>query len=88
MSMTASQIIVLATPVFLLLMALEFAWVWKMARKSPGSHRWRLNDAMNSLGLGLLSQISAVFTRLFRVGVYTAIYKSVAIYPDQAFWTT
>ena len=86
--MTASQIIVLATPVFLLLMALEFAWGWKMARKSPGSHRWRLNDAMNSVGLGLLTQISAVFTRLFRVGVYTAIYKSVAIYPDQAFWTT
>lgn len=86
--MTASQIIVIATPVFLLLMALEFAWGWGLARKNPGSHRWRLNDAMNSVGLGLLSQISAVFTQLFRVGVYTAIYKSVALYPDEAFWTT
>jgi alkylglycerol monooxygenase len=81
--MSPSQIIVLATPVFFLLIAIEFAWGYKKARNT-----YRLNDAVNSISLGMLSQISAVFTRLFRVGIYTAIYSTVAIWPDTAFWTT
>ena len=81
--MSPSQIIVLATPVFFLLIAIEFAWGYKRARNT-----YRLNDAVNSISLGMLSQISAVFTRLFRVGIYTAIYSTVAIWPDTAFWTT
>jgi alkylglycerol monooxygenase len=66
-----------------LLIAIEFAWGYKKARNT-----YRLNDAVNSISLGMLSQISAVFTRLFRVGIYTAIYSTVAIWPDTAFWTT
>ncbi len=81
--MSPSQIIVLATPVFFLLIAIEFAWGYRKARNT-----YRLNDAINSISLGMLSQISAVFTRLFRVGIYTAIYSTVAIWPDTAFWTT
>ncbi|MDO9116048.1 MAG: lysoplasmalogenase family protein [Polaromonas sp.] len=81
--MTPSQIIVLATPVFFLLIAIEFAWGY-----ARGRNTYRLNDAINSISLGMLSQISAVFTRLFRVGIYTAIYSSVALFPDEAFWTT
>jgi alkylglycerol monooxygenase len=60
--MNASQIIVLATPVFLLLIAIEFAW--GLAKKR---NTYRLNDAVNSIGLGMLSQISAVLTRTLRV---------------------
>lgn len=81
--MSPSQVIVLATPVFFLLIAIEF--VWGYAR---GRNTYRLNDAINSISLGMLSQISAVFTRLFRIGIYTAIYSSVALYPNEAFWTT
>jgi alkylglycerol monooxygenase len=81
--MTPSQIIVLATPVFFLLIAIEFAWGY-----AKGRNTYRLNDAINSISLGMLSQISAVFTRLFRIGIYTAIYSSVALYPNEAFWTT
>ena len=80
--MSPSQIIVLATPVFFLLIAVEFAWGWSRKRNT-----YRLNDAVNSISLGMLSQVSAVFTRLFRVGIYTAIYSSVALFPDNAFWT-
>ncbi len=83
MTLSPSQIIVLATPVFFLLIAAEFAW--GLARKR---NTYRLNDAINSIGLGMLSQISAVFTRLLRVGIYTAVYSSVALFPDHAFWTT
>jgi len=83
MNLTPSQVIVLATPVFFLLIAVEFAWGY-----AKGRNTYRLNDAINSISLGMLSQISAVFTRLFRIGIYTAIYSSVALFPDEAFWTT
>jgi len=79
--MSPSQVIVLATPVFLLLIAIELAWGWKKQRNT-----YRLNDAVNSISLGMLSQLSAVFTRLFRVGIYTAIYGWVAIWHNEAFW--
>ncbi|HYF43530.1 MAG TPA: hypothetical protein VEA35_13960, partial [Ramlibacter sp.] len=71
--MSPSQVIVLATPVFFLLIAIEFAWGW-----AKGRNTYRLNDAINSIGLGMLSQITAVFTRLFRVGIYTVIYGWVS----------
>jgi alkylglycerol monooxygenase len=81
MKLSPSQIIVLATPVFLLMIAAEIAWgVWR------GRNTYRLNDAINSISLGMLSQISAVLTRLFRVGIYTAIYSWVPLWHNDAFW--
>jgi len=80
--MSASQVIVLATPVFLLLIAIELAWGW-----ARGRNTYRLDDAINSIGLGMLSQVSAVFTRVFRVGIYTAAYTSVALWHNESFWT-
>jgi len=81
--MSPSQIIVLATPVFFLLIAVEYAIGLKRQHNT-----YRLDDAISSIGLGMLSQISAVFTRLLRVGIYTAVYSAVAIWPDHPFWTT
>jgi len=83
---TASQLIVLATPVFLLLIAAEAAW--GIAR---GRNTYRLNDAINSIGLGMLSEITKVFTRLLRIGIYTAVYAHVSLVPPEpalAFWST
>ena len=79
--MSPSQIIVLATPVFLLLIAIEYAW-----GVAKGRNTYRLNDAVNSIGLGMLSQISAVLTRLLRVGIYTAVYGWVALWHNESFW--
>ncbi len=81
--MSPSQIIVLATPVFFALIAVEYAIGLKRRRNT-----YRLDDAITSIGLGMLSQISAVFTRLLRVGLYTAVYSAVAVWPDHPFWTT
>ena len=78
--MSPSQVIVLATPVFLLLIAAE--WAWGRARRRD---TYRLADAVSSIGLGMLSQISAVFTRLLRVGIYTAVSGWVALWHDDAF---
>jgi sterol desaturase/sphingolipid hydroxylase (fatty acid hydroxylase superfamily) len=81
--MTPSQIIVLATPVFFLLIGIEIVWGW-----AKGRNTYQFDDALNSISLGMLSQISAVLTRLLRVGIYTAVYASVALLPNEDFWTT
>jgi len=75
------QIIVLATPVFLALIALEIAWGVRRGRNT-----YRFADAVSSIGLGMLSQFSAVFTRLLRVGIYTAVYSQWALVQADAFW--
>jgi len=81
--MSPSQIIVLATPVFLLLIAVEFAWGY-----TRGRNTYRLNDAINSISLGVLSQLGGLFAKLFTLGIYTAVYSAVALFPDTAFWST
>ncbi|MDQ8002534.1 MAG: sterol desaturase family protein, partial [Pseudomonadota bacterium] len=89
--MRPGQVIVLATPVFLGLIALEFAVGRARARRGTGADTYRLADTVNSIGLGMLSQISAVLTGLLRIGIYTAVYASLALVPHEAaqtFWTT
>ena len=81
-----SKVIVFATPVFLLLIALELAW-----GIAKGRNTYRLGDAINSIGLGMMSQFTAVFTRLLRVGIYVAIYSHISLVPleaAKAFWST
>jgi sterol desaturase/sphingolipid hydroxylase (fatty acid hydroxylase superfamily) len=79
--MSPSQIIVLATPVFLLAIALE--WAWGRAR---GRDTYRLNDAISSIGLGMLSQLTAVFLPLLTVGIYTAVQQHLRLVDADAFW--
>ncbi len=81
--MTGPQIIVLATPVFLLLIALEF-----IVGLRRGHNTYRLNDALNSIGLGVMSQLTGVFTKLMTLGLYTAVYGHVALWqlPADAVW--
>ena len=89
--MQPGQIIVLATPVFLLLIALEFVVGLVRERRGTGRNTYRLNDAVNSISLGMLSQISAVLTKLLRIGIYTAIFEHVALFhtrgrPESMAW--
>jgi alkylglycerol monooxygenase len=81
--MSPSQIIVLATPVFLILIAIELAIGIRRGRNT-----YRLADAVSSISLGMLSQTSAVFTRLLRIGIYTALFEQVALWRNDAFWTS
>lgn len=77
------KVITLATPVFFLLIALELFWGWRRGRNT-----YRLNDAISSIGLGILSQVGGVFTRVFRIGIYALIFDSVALWhwDMQAWW--
>jgi alkylglycerol monooxygenase len=57
--MRDAQDIVAATPVLLLLIGIE--WLVGLRR---GRNTCRLNDALNSIGLGILSQLAGVFSKL------------------------
>lgn len=79
--LSPSQVIVLATPVFFILMAVE--WAVGMRR---GRSAYRLDDAIASLNLGVLSQTSAVFTKLLTLGLYTVVAGHLALVQADAFW--
>ncbi len=83
-----SKVIVFATPVFLLLIALEFFWSRRARARVAGDKAYRLNDAINSISLGILSQVSGVLTKALSVGIYTLVFAAIAIYPDLEFWKT
>jgi sterol desaturase/sphingolipid hydroxylase (fatty acid hydroxylase superfamily) len=75
-AMTSAQIIVLATPVFLGLIALECA-----VGIARGRNTYRLHDAMTSIGLGMLSQVVGLFTALLMIGIYTLVFTHGALRP-------
>ncbi|WP_363324869.1 sterol desaturase family protein [Eleftheria terrae] len=81
--MQGAQIIVLATPVFLLLIAIEYA-----VGVARGHNTYRLNDALSSIGLGVMSQLTGLFTALVTLGIYSAVYDHAALWqlPADAWW--
>jgi alkylglycerol monooxygenase len=81
-----SKVIVFATPVFLLLIVLELVWSRLRTSRTAGQTPYRLNDAINSISLGILSQLSGVITKVMSIGIYTAVFSSVALFPDLDFW--
>ncbi|HVZ43967.1 MAG TPA: lysoplasmalogenase family protein [Ramlibacter sp.] len=81
MALSPSQIIVLATPVFFGLIGLEVAWGHRRGRNT-----YRLNDAINSISLGMLSQVSAVLMPFLKIGLYAAVFTHVALFRNDAFW--
>ena len=74
------QIIVYAFPVFSLLILAEYAY-----GVATGRNTYRISDAISSLSQGLLSQITVVFTQVFTIGIYTLVFKEVALF-HPSFW--
>jgi len=75
--------IALATPVFFALIALEYA-----IGRARGRSNYRLNDAVTSLSLGVMSQVVGLFTRLLAVGIYAAVNSVASIWqlPAGEWW--
>lgn len=73
--MQPAQVIVAATPVFLLAIALEIG-----VGIARGRNTYRLHDAMSSIGLGMLSQLAGLFTKLLAIGIYATVYEHVALF--------
>ena len=83
-----SKVIVFATPVFLLLIALELLWSRRRSSRTAGQTPYRLNDAINSISLGMLSQLTGVLSKLFSIGIYVLTFNALALYPHLEFWST
>lgn len=80
---TAEQIMMVAIPGFFVLMAVELLAARWMRRKV-----YRLNDAINSIALGTLSQIVGVFAKLLTIGIYAWVVERVALFalPVDSAW--
>ncbi len=78
-----AQIIVLVTPVFFLLIALELWIGWRRGRNT-----YRLNDAMSSISLGMMSQAVGLLTKLFTLSIYVWVYRNAAVFhlPGNSLW--
>lgn len=70
----AEKIMLFAIPGFFILMGLELLVARLMKRRV-----YRLNDAINSIGLGVLSQIVGVFAKLLSIGIYAWVVQRVAL---------
>ncbi|MFZ6750788.1 sterol desaturase family protein [Undibacterium sp. Ren11W] len=77
------KIILFASPVFFLLIACEFILAQRRQR-----HLYRINDAINSLSLGVMSQISGVFLKFLSVGIYAWVYQHSALFAlsEESIW--
>ncbi len=80
---SAETIMLFAIPMFFVLMGVELLAARLMRRRV-----YRLNDAINSIGLGVLSQVVGVFTKLLTVGIYAWIVERVALFdlPTDSPW--
>ncbi|UIN23881.1 sterol desaturase family protein [Herbaspirillum frisingense] len=75
------KIIVYIIPVFLLLIVAEFTYGYVRGRNT-----YRLPDVLASMSQGVISQLVALLTQLFQVGLYSLTYRAVAIFPAARFW--
>jgi alkylglycerol monooxygenase len=79
----AETLMLFAIPGFFVLIALEL-----LAARWLGRRVYRLNDAISSIGLGVLSQISGVFSKALQVGIYALVLQQVALFelPADSAW--
>lgn len=75
--------IVYAIPVFFALMALE----WMVARARQ-QRVYRLGDTINSVGLGAISQVAGLYTRVIYFGIYAFAWQHLALFElsESAWW--
>jgi alkylglycerol monooxygenase len=81
--MTPERIMAWAIPGFFVLIGIEL-----LVARWRGRQVYYSNDAINSLGLGMVSQIVGVFTKLFAIGIYGWFAAHVARWtlPADSLW--
>jgi len=80
---TPERIMAWAIPGFFLLIAIEF-----VVAKWRGRVAYHGNDAINSLGLGVMSQIVGVYSKLLSVGIYAWCAQHLTLWqlPADSWW--
>jgi sterol desaturase/sphingolipid hydroxylase (fatty acid hydroxylase superfamily) len=83
-----SKIIVFAFPVFLAAMAFEIWWD-RRKRSAATSARssYAFSDTLNSLSLGLLSQVVGVLAKFIGIAAYAWVFERIALFPDADIWS-
>jgi len=86
-----SKIIVLAFPVFLLLIALEIGWDRRQLTRAaalnvPTKSSYGVSDTLSSLSLGLMSQVTGVLAKFIGLAAYAAVFGYVALWPQADLW--
>ena len=82
-----SKIIVFAFPVFLAAMALEL-W-WDRRKRAAGAltrSTYAFSDTLNSLSLGLLSQVVGVLAKFIGIAAYAWVFERIALFPEADVW--
>lgn len=77
------QPIIIAIPVFIALMGVEYVYGILTRRNN-----YRLNDTISSLSQGVLSQAVAACTTFFQIGAFSLIYRHVPNWGNRDFWPT
>ncbi len=67
--------VILAIPVFFALMGIELVVEAVTDKKT-----YRLNDAITNINLGALDQVTAAFSKVVKVGIYTLVWELFAIF--------
>ena len=82
-----SKIIVFVFPVFLAAMAWEIWW-GRRKRKVGCQERssYAFSDTLNSLSLGLLSQVVGVLAKFIGIAAYAWVFERIALFPDADVW--
>lgn len=80
---TSELIITWATPFFFVLIAIEL-----IVARLRGRRAYRSNDSINSIGLGVMSQIAGVFLKLLTLGIYAWCVQHAALFalPAGSLW--
>ena len=80
---TSELIITWATPFFFVLIAIEL-----IVARLRGRRAYRSNDSINSIGLGVMSQIAGVFMKLLTLGIYAWCVQHLALFalPTHSLW--
>ncbi|MFC5436634.1 sterol desaturase family protein [Rhodanobacter umsongensis] len=80
---TQELIITWATPVFFLLIGIEL-----LVARLRGRHAYASGDAVSSIGLGVISQVVGVFSKLLTLGIYAWCVEHLALFtlPADSLW--
>ncbi|MEO9885423.1 MAG: sterol desaturase family protein [Balneola sp.] len=73
--------VIFAIPIFFGLMSVELVYEAFTKKRT-----YRLNDAVTNINLGVLNQVSNVFTKIVTIGVYTFFYEYFSVYRIPESW--
>jgi alkylglycerol monooxygenase len=76
--------VILSIPIFFVLIGIELLIDRHAQKKQQTKSVYRWNDAFTNISCGIIDQVTAVFAKVFTVGMYALVYE---LFKDLTFWT-